>query len=134
VTLSAHTIAQQSYSRCQRTPDFFMRFYDVLLESHPAIPPMFENTDFPKQRKLLQHGLGLLLSFANKADEQLLERIAARHSASGLDVDPELYPCFVDSLVEVVRRSDPKFDDEIERAWREAVEPGIDFIRRRYAS
>jgi hemoglobin-like flavoprotein len=111
-----------------------MRFYDILLESHPAIPPMFENTYFPRQRKLLQHGLGLLLSFSNKPDDAILERIAARHSVNGLDVDPELYPCFVDSLVEVVRQSDPKFDDEIEQACRDAVEPGIDFIRRRYAS
>ncbi len=134
MTPTAHTIAQQSYARCQRTPDFFMRFYDILLESHPAIPPMFANTDFPRQRKLLQHGLGLLLSFAKDPNEALLERIAARHSVSGLNVDPGLYPCFVDSLVEVVRRSDPKFDADIERAWREAVRPGIDFIKARHAT
>lgn len=132
--MSAHAVAQQSYARCQRTPDFLQRFYDVLLESHPAIPPMFEHTHFPKQTKLLQHGLGLLLSYGNSRDDALLERIAARHSVNGLDVDPSLYVHFVESLVAVVRERDPKFDEEVERAWREAVKPGIDFIRRRYGS
>ena len=82
----AHTIAQHSYTRCLRAPDFFTAFYGRLLSSDPAIPPMFANTEFPRQHKLLQHGLGLLLSYSKRPDPALLERIAARHSAGGVDV------------------------------------------------
>jgi hemoglobin-like flavoprotein len=128
----AHTIAQRSYTRCLREPGFFAALYDRLLASDPAIPPMFAGTEFPRQHKLLQHGLGLLLSYANKPDAMLLERIAARHSSAGVDVPPEMYRFFVDALLHAVRTSDPQCDHEIEAAWQEAVRPGIEFMQSRY--
>jgi hemoglobin-like flavoprotein len=134
VSQPAHSIAQNSYSRCLRAQDFFASFYERLLSSDPAIPPMFAETEFPKQHKLLQHGLGLLLSYANKPDDTLLERIAARHSAGGLNVPPDMYDVFVDVLLATVRQHDPHFDDEVETAWREAVRPGIAFMQARYES
>lgn len=128
----AHTIAQHSYSRCLRSPDFFEVLYERLLESDPSIPPMFAQTEFPKQHKLLQHGLGLLLSYANNPDPTLLQRIAARHSAGGVDVKPDMYRHFVDALLHAVRVHDPGFDDDIAAAWREAVRPGIEYMQSRY--
>ena len=132
MAITPHTIAQQSYSRCLRSPDFFERFYELLLDSHPAIAPMFAQTYFPRQRQLLKHGLGLLLSYGNKPDEALLDRLAARHSTSALNVAPELYASFVDSLVRVVGERDPKFDEGVEQAWREVVAPGIRYMQDRY--
>lgn len=129
----AYVIAQQSYSRCLRAPDFFSFFYERLLSSHPAVPPMFENTEFPRQHRLLQHGLGLLLSYAKHPDDDLLERISARHSARGIDVRPEMYQYFVSSLLSTVAEHDPRYDDEVAAAWREAIRPGLDFMKARYA-
>lgn len=131
---SAHAIAQQSYSRCLRSGGFLPRLYELLLESDPAIPPYFAKTEFPRQHKLLQHGLGLLLSYGNRPDPALLDRIAARHSSGGLNVRPELYPLFVESLLGALREHDPRFDPDVEAAWREAVRPGIDFMKSRYDS
>lgn len=130
----AHTIAQHSYTRCLRAPDFFSVFYDRLLASDPAIPPMFAETEFPKQHKLLQHGLGLLLSFAKKPDPALLERLAARHSAGGVDVPPDMYHHFTDALLHAVRERDPSCTEEVEAAWRDAMRPGIEFMQSRYRS
>jgi len=93
---------------------------------------MFAETEFTRQHKLLQHGLGLLLSYANKPDPALLDRLAARHSSSGIDVPPAMYDLFVDSLIHAVRARDPHFDEEIESAWREALRPGIEFMQARY--
>jgi hemoglobin-like flavoprotein len=129
---TAPRIAQESYSRCLRSPRFFPNLYERLLASDPVIPPMFAKTEFPKQYKLLQHGLGLLLSYANRTDDTLLERIAARHSSSGIGVPPTMYPLFVNSLLATVRELDPKFDAEVEQAWREALEPGITYMKSRY--
>lgn len=131
---SAHAIAHQSYSRCLRAPGFLPRIYELLLESDPVIPPYFAKTEFPRQHKLLQHGLGLLLSFAKRPDPALLDRIAARHSQAGLDVPPALYSLFVESLLGAVREHDPRYDTETEEAWREALRPGLDFMRSRYGS
>jgi hemoglobin-like flavoprotein len=128
----AHTIAQHSYGRCLRAPDFFGDLYDRLLESDPSIPPMFAATEFPKQHRLLQHGIGLLLSYARKPDPTLLQRIAARHSAGGVDVKPEMYGLFIDALLHAVRSSDPRCDAEVEEAWREAVRPGVEFMKSQY--
>lgn len=129
---SAHAIAHQSYSRCLRASGFLPRIYELLLESDPVIPPYFAETEFSRQHKLLQHGLGLLLSFARRPDPALLDRIAARHSRAGLDVPPAHYTLFVESLLGAVREHDPRYDGEIEEAWKEALRPGLDFMRSRY--
>lgn len=129
---STHATVQQSYSRCLRSDDFFGRFYEILHSSHPDVPPMFAGTEMSRQHRLLQHGIGLLLSYGNRPDDVLLERIAARHSASGLNILPDMYPLFVSSLIEAVSGADPQFDETIEEAWREAVAPGINFMMSKY--
>lgn len=129
---SAHQIAQQSYSRCLRSPDFLPRFYEHLLASDPSIPPMFARTEFPRQYRLLQHALGLLLSYGNRPDDVLLERLAAKHSAKSIDVAPPLYGLFVDSLLATIREFDDRCDGDVEGAWREALRPGLDFMKSRY--
>jgi hemoglobin-like flavoprotein len=129
---SAHQIAQRSYARCLRSPDFLPRFYEHLLASDASIPPMFERTEFPRQYKLLQHALGLLLSYGNKPDDMLLERLAAKHSAQSIDVAPPLNALFVDSLLRAIREFDERCDAGIEEAWREALRPGLDFMMSRY--
>ena len=45
---------QQSYGRCLRDKHFIERFYQTFLASSPAIPPMFQTTDFNKQRMALR--------------------------------------------------------------------------------
>ena len=130
---TAHNLVEQSYARCLRSADFLPRFYEHLLSSDPAVPGYFEKTEFPRQYKLLQHGLGLLISYAKSSDEELLARIAARHSARGIDVPPEMYEMFSDSLLTTIEEHDPKFDEETENAWRAALQPGLDFMRERYA-
>lgn len=130
----AYVVAQHSYSRCLRDPDFFAVLYEELLASDPRIPPMFEHTEFPRQHRLLQHGLGLMLSYARSPDEDLLERIAARHSREGIDVPPEMYDHFVSSLMAAIQRTDPKFDDDVRAAWVEAATPGLDFMKSRYGA
>lgn len=129
---SAHDLAQNSYARCLRASDFFADFYERLLASDPAVPPMFTETAFPRQHNLLRHGLGLLLSYGNRADDVLLKRIAARHSESGIGVSPEMYGLFVESLLETIERHDPRFTEETAAAWREALRPGIEFMQSRY--
>ena len=124
-------IAQESYRRCEGEA-FFVSFYRRLLASHASIPPMFEKTDFKRQHKLLQHALGLLLSYARRPNPALLERIGLRHARGDLDVEPTLYPYFVDSIIGAVREFDSQCDPEVEQAWRAALAPGIGFMTSLY--
>ena len=125
-------LVEESYARCCESPGFLDTFYQHLLESSPAIPPMFSRTDFERQHKVLQHGLGILLIYAKRKNPALLQRIADRHGRKDVDVDPSLYPLFVESLVTAVREHDSEASPDIEDAWRKAVAPGIEFMKDQY--
>jgi hemoglobin-like flavoprotein len=124
-------IAEESYRRCQGEA-FFQAFYKRLLSTDAPIQHKFEHTDFDRQNRLLQHGIGLLFIFAKRPNPSLLQRIAERHGAHDLDIPPGLYPHFVESLVLTVREFDGACTDDVEAAWRTAVAPGIEFMRSRY--
>lgn len=125
---SAVATATASYERCQQAPDFFKTFYDRFLDADPAIPPMFEHTEFPRQFKLLQHGIGLLLSFGRRRNPGLLERLAHRHGPGDLDIQRGMYDTWMWALLEAVRVHDPQWGPQLEQAWRDAMAPGIRFM------
>lgn len=128
---SAVTLAKASYQRCQEVPRFFEAFYQRFFEACPAARPMFTNTDFSRQHKLLQHAIGLLLAYDEQRAEgpNLLSRVAERHGRNDLKVDPSLYDDFVESLIQTARTVDPQFTAETEVAWREAIARGIAYMR-----
>lgn len=121
-------LAQASYERCRRSEGFLADFYKDFLARDPAIPPLFARTDFDRQQRLLQHALGLLMSFARRPNPHLLERIATRHGPGDLDIPAGHYPLFVDALVSAVRRHDGEFAPAVEEAWRSALAPGIRYM------
>ena len=125
-------LVEESYARCIESPGFLDTFYQHLLESSPAIPPMFSQTDFERQHKVLQHGLGILMIYAKRKNPALLQRIADRHDRNDVNVDPSLYPLFVESLVTAVREHDSEVSPDIEDAWRAAIAPGIEFMKDQY--
>ena len=127
-------VAQSSFGRCREAPDFFPTFYAELLVRCPAARPMFAKTDFDRQNKLLDHAIGLLLDFSRQpgSPPNILSRVAGRHSRADLNVSPELYPFFVDSLVAAVRKFDPKFDADTEAAWRTATGDGVAYMASKY--
>ncbi len=124
-------IAEESYRRCGHEA-FFHSFYRRLLGSDESIRSKFARTDFERQNKLLQHGLGLLFIYAKRGNPSLLERIATRHGPGDVDVAPSLYPLFVDSLVATVKEFDTLCSPEVEQAWRQALAPGIAFMCAHY--
>jgi hemoglobin-like flavoprotein len=125
-------IAEASYHRCAENPAFYSTLYDRLLASDPRIPPMFAKTSFERQHKLLRHGLGVLIIYAKRPNPALLERIALRHSRLDVNVPPEMYPGFVESLLSAVAAHDPKYGAEVGAAWRVALAPGVAYMQSMY--
>jgi hemoglobin-like flavoprotein len=125
-------LAQESLGRLNAAPKFCATFYQLLLESSPVIPPMFAATEFEKQCKQLRHGLGLLLAYAKHKNPILLERVAVRHSRRDVNVAPDLYALFLESLLKAIAIHDPQFSPELDQAWRAAVTPGVDFMKSMY--
>jgi hemoglobin-like flavoprotein len=130
-------IAKASFDRCAANPDFLAGFYRRFFSVCPDAQPLFAGTDFPRQISLLRDAIGLLLISQFLADgaatgPTLLSKMAERHSRRGLNVEPRFYPPFIESLIASVQESDPEYSPAVERAWREAIAPGVAYMQSRY--
>ena len=134
--ISAETIrtVRRSYGRCLIHEAFLKDFYETFFKSSPKIPPMFAHTDMEKQKRLLADGLNFLLMFAagNPLANAKMEQLAELHSSRGNQVNPGLYPYWVDSLMRAARQYDPEWTLEIEKDWRRVLKKGIDFMTERF--
>jgi hemoglobin-like flavoprotein len=122
--LSNYADLQQSFGRCLRQPDFIEKFYERFLASDARIKEMFGRTDFPKQRMALRRGISMAILHAegNHIVDRPMGQMADVHARSGrAPVAPELYPLWVDSLLQTIRESDPKADLALLARWREAM-------------
>ena len=127
----AVALAKASYQRCQQASQFFDAFYQRFFETCPTARPMFANTDFARQHKLLQHAIGLLLAYDEQPRQgpNLLTRVAERHGRNDLKVDPSYYDDFLESLILTARELDPEFTADTEAAWREATAAGVAYMK-----
>jgi hemoglobin-like flavoprotein len=126
--------ARASYDRCCKQAGFPEGFYEHFFRLSPQAEPLFAQTDFDKQVKLLRHALGSLLIFPKYRDQEpnLLTRVAERHSRQELDVDPSYYSVWVDALVATVQERDPEFTPAVEEAWRATVAAGVAYMQSKY--
>jgi hemoglobin-like flavoprotein len=123
-----------SLERCTATPGFLERFYETLTASSSEVAEKFTRTNFRKQTLLLKASLYAMIfaAWARPEGDVHLERIARLHSSKGLDIKPELYDLWLTCLLQTVHACDRRFDQEIERAWRRMLQPGIAFMKSRY--
>ena len=120
-------MVRQSFARCTLTDDFLVTFYDFLTGSSEEIKAMFAHTDMSRQRQLLKEGLIYLISYptGNEFSQQRMAELGNSHNRAGLNVRPELYKLWVDSLTKSIRRHDEQHTPALEAAWRTVLAPGI---------
>lgn len=125
---------QNSYGRCLGEGDVVDSFYTIFLESHPDVKSKFSKTDFVEQKKLLRHGISLMIMYAsdNFVGKNGLERIQDSHSKGKLDIDPRFYSYWKESLLKAVEKHDKLFDEHIEKNWQVVLDTGIEFIKKGY--
>jgi hemoglobin-like flavoprotein len=126
---------QQSYGRCLREKNFIERFYEIFLESHPSIRPMFEKTDFQTQRMALRHGISAAISYASGSSltKRTMDQMADVHSRKGhAPVSPDLYPHWIESLVKTVTEVDPQASPELLARWRQGMKIVTDDFSKRF--
>jgi len=123
-----------SLERCLGEGGFVERFYEILREISPEIARKFEETDFTVQKRKLTASLYMTMLLDDHSPESVVhfERIAQLHSRSALDIRPELYEGWVESLIAAAREFDRFFDEETEQAWRHLLEPAVEFMKARY--
>jgi hemoglobin-like flavoprotein len=131
-------LVSRSYGRCLVMGNvLFDRFYDYFLASDPRIAPMFRNTEMKIQKKLLRAGINYVIMYCTEAGQpagQLaLGRIRNSHSQEHLNIEPELYPLWIDSLLKAIAEVDPKFSPVIKSAWTKVLGISVGFIRSGYS-
>jgi hemoglobin-like flavoprotein len=127
-------VFNDSLERCTSTRRFLDRFYELFTSSSPEVAAKFANTDLRVQKASLKVSLYMIMASIQRKPEGTvhLERIAARHSRTGLDIGPHLYDQWLDCLIQAVRECDPGFHVETEQAWRRVMRVGIEFLKSRY--
>ena len=125
-----------SLERCTSGRRFLDRFYELFVASSAEVAAKFANTDFRVQKAALKVSLYMIMASIQRKPEGTvhLERIAARHSRSGLDIGSHLYDLWLDCLIQAVRECDPPFGEETEQVWRRVMRVGIEFLKSRYVS
>ena len=125
---------QASFKRCEQTGDFAERFYSHFLGASDEIAPLFANTDFKKQRTLLRGSVFMMVM--KEVDDTRahghFSKIGESHAHGQLDIKPELYEVWLDSLCATVKELDPEWTAELEDQWREKMRPAISLITSKY--
>ncbi len=121
--------------RCQADPQFLNRFYSKFVIANPAVRDKFANTNMEDQKMMLHASLYMiaLATQGNKSASMYLDNIAKRHSKTELDIPAELYDLWLDTLIQTVSETDESFDEQIESAWQQVMQYGIDFMQSNYA-
>lgn len=128
-------IVRPSFGRCTAVgDDFFDDFYATLSTRAPGIGTMFAHVDMQQQNNLIRQGVEHLIDFAsgNAQSEQELRRLGGTHGRVDLNVHPDLYSVWVDTLVETIRGHDEQATDDVEAAWRVALRGGIELMTSLY--
>lgn len=122
-----NAIVRQSFARCTLTDQFLVTFYDILTRSSDDIRILFAHTDMPRQRKLLKEGLIYLISYPTGSEfaRKRVTELGISHSRKCLNVRPEFYQNWVDSLMQAIQRHDSIYDAGLDAAWRRVLAPGI---------
>jgi hemoglobin-like flavoprotein len=125
-----------SLKRCLAAPGFLDAFYDRFMGSSDEIRQKFRHTDMKRQSQVLADTLYVVANAVQGEENSIargsLPALAARHSRKDLDIRPELYDLWIECLVQTVRAQDLQSDAGVERAWREALAFGADYMRQRY--
>jgi hemoglobin-like flavoprotein len=125
-----------SLKRCLAVPGFMDDFYERFVGSSAEVREKFKNTDMKRQARVLADSLYVVANAVQSEEgspaRRELPRIAARHSRGDRDIRPGLYDLWISCLLETARAHDPRFDPEVERAWREVLTFGADYMRHHY--
>jgi hemoglobin-like flavoprotein len=124
-------IYHDSFERCLAIPGFFNRFYELFLDSSPAIQEKFKNTDFRKQIQMVKKSLYRLTMATTQSKESLAElgRVKKTHSRDQLNIEPYMYDLWLDSLLQTVKEYDKAWTPEVETSWRRVFEPYIEILK-----
>lgn len=139
-TLSAtdsatYRLVMERFGHCASCPTFFDDFYKEFVSRSAEIREMFKHTDMTKQKQLLRAGISFLILFSqgnNPLAANKIQELSNSHAHDRLNVRPDLYPHWLESLLKTIAKHDPKYDARHEAAWRAVLGVGIEKMKSGY--
>ena len=128
---------EASFERCSGHPDFMGLFYELFLASSPKVRDKFADTNFDKQKAMLQSSLSLMLRAARQEQDEpatYLDDLAHRHGAAQMGIGAELYDLWLDNLLVAVKVCDAEWTPKVAAAWEQVMTVGIRYLCERYHS
>ena len=58
--------------------------------------------------------------------------LGVTHSRNGMNIPPDLYSAWVESLIRALRQHDNEWSSDLENSWRRQVAPGIEVMKNAY--
>ncbi len=120
----------RSLERCLADPSFASRFYARFLLSSEEIAALFAHTELKTQGLVLRRSLYLVMRAAYGLEDGLehLERIAESHSSRGLGIEERHYILWLDTLIAVMRETEPMYEEGLDDLWRAVFQGCIDHM------
>lgn len=130
-----YALVKDEYSRCLIRPTFFDDFYKEFTSQSLEIRQKFANTEMTAQKDALRAGLTFLIMYAEgksafAADK--LDKLGDSHKKSRLNIRPDLYPLWMQSLIATVKKHVVSFNDASLKAWQAVLQNGVNRIKSHY--
>lgn len=109
-------------------------FYKNFLDSDPRIKPFFAQTDMNAQMTVLAKSMTFMLNYptGDPIAARQFNLLGVTHSRNGMNIPPDLYSSWVESLIRALRQHDNQWSSELESSWRRQVAPGIEVMKNAY--
>ncbi|MCE0559296.1 globin [Motilimonas sp. E26] len=108
---------------------FFSLFYELFITSSPAVADMFLGVDLTKQKLMLQRSLYLAMDFSStRIETQAIKKYADVHGPLQRNVPADMYVLWLDALIKAVKAHDPRFNEDVELAWKLVLSPLILYL------
>ncbi len=123
---------RSSLLRCLSNLKFLDKFYHEFFSSSHEVEEAFSTTDMERQKAMLSASLYQLMNFYESQDQDTREHIedlGAIHGNHALRISPHLYDMWLESLLVAVSATDPEYDEELEKIWREVMMYGINLMK-----
>jgi hypothetical protein len=108
-------------------------FLDNLLRSSPEVAQKMVHGDLETFRATLMLSIDHLARYYMSSEPSaILRGVARRQSRGERNIEPRLYEFFLQALLQTVERYDPKYNEEVGKAWEVVLRPGLEYMKRMY--
>lgn len=108
-------------------------FMDNLLRSSPEVAQKMVHGDQETFRVALMLAIDHLARYYVSSEPSvILQGVARRQSQGERNIEPRLYEFFLQALLQTVQRYDPKYNEEVGKAWEVVLRPGLEYMKGMY--